>query len=83
MLFADEGVSTLALRHFALGDDHADRHRLMLPADGLNLEQLERDLILQALTKADGNQTRAGALLGLNRDQMRYRVKKFGLTLPT
>jgi len=53
-----------------------------LPSEGLDLEQVERDLLLQALEQASGNQTRAGQLLGLNRDQVRYRIEKFGLTLP-
>jgi DNA-binding NtrC family response regulator len=50
-----------------------------LPAGGLQLEQLERDLVLQALRRTDWNQTRAAALLGLNRDQIRYRIEKFAL----
>ena len=29
---------------------------------------------------AGGNQTKAAGLLGLNRDQIRYRIEKFGLT---
>ena len=36
--------------------------------------------MVQALRRSGGNQTRAGALLGLNRDQIRYRIEKFGLT---
>jgi two-component system, NtrC family, response regulator AtoC len=50
-----------------------------LPARGVNLEQVERGLVTQALRRCDGNQTRAGALLGLNRDQIRYRMEKFHL----
>ena len=50
-----------------------------LPAKGVNLEELERSLVVQALKRAGGNQTRAAALLGLNRDQIRYRIEKFGL----
>ncbi len=50
-----------------------------LPADGLKIEELERDLVTQALARTGGNQTRAAALLGMNRDQIRYRVEKFGL----
>jgi two-component system response regulator AtoC len=50
-----------------------------LPAGGIDLEQLERDLVVQALARTTGNQTRAAALLGLNRDQIRYRIEKFGL----
>jgi two-component system, NtrC family, response regulator AtoC len=52
-----------------------------LPAKGLNMEDLERSLVEQALKRCHGNQTRAAALLGLNRDQIRYRVEKFSLTL--
>jgi DNA-binding NtrC family response regulator len=51
-----------------------------LPASGIDLEKLERSLVLQALRRCGGNQTRAGGLLGLNRDQIRYRIEKFGLT---
>ena len=32
---------------------------------------------MQALQRSGGNQTRAGTLLGLNRDQIRYRIEKF------
>jgi two-component system response regulator AtoC len=52
---------------------------LALPADGVNLEDLERSLVVQALERVGGNQTRAATLLGLNRDQIRYRIEKFGL----
>jgi transcriptional regulator with GAF, ATPase, and Fis domain len=51
-----------------------------LPPTGVDLEQLERSLLIQALRRSGGNQTRAGGLLGLNRDQIRYRIEKFGLT---
>jgi DNA-binding NtrC family response regulator len=52
-----------------------------LPPEGINLEDLERQLLLQALERANGNQTQAAQLLGINRDQVRYRVEKFGLHL--
>jgi two-component system response regulator AtoC len=50
-----------------------------LPASGTNLAELERSLVMQALRRAGGNQTRAAALVGMNRDQIRYRIEKFGL----
>jgi two-component system, NtrC family, response regulator AtoC len=50
-----------------------------LPSAGVNLEQLERSLVVQALQRSDWNQTQAARLLGLNRDQIRYRIEKFGL----
>jgi two-component system, NtrC family, response regulator AtoC len=52
---------------------------MALPAEGVNLEELERSLVTQALERTKGNQTRASKLLGINRDQMRYRIDKFGL----
>src|SRR6267143_2087806 len=47
-----------------------------LPRQGISLDQVERSLLKQALAQAGGNQTRAADLLGLTRDQFRYRLKK-------
>jgi DNA-binding NtrC family response regulator len=52
---------------------------VQLPAHGIDLEQLERSLVVQALERSGWNQTRAAALLGVNRDQIRYRIEKFKL----
>jgi DNA-binding NtrC family response regulator len=49
-----------------------------LPADGLRLEEVERDLVRQALEATEGNQVRAARLLGISRDALRNRMKKFG-----
>jgi two-component system NtrC family response regulator len=56
---------------------------IALPAGGVNLEHLERSLVVQALRRCDWNQTQAARLLGLNRDQIRYRIEKFGLDKAT
>ena len=53
-----------------------------LPASGVDLEQLERSLVVQALERSGWNQTKAAGMLGLNRDQIRYRVEKFKLEKP-
>jgi DNA-binding NtrC family response regulator len=53
-----------------------------LPPHGIDLETLERSLVIQALERSGWNQTRAAALLGVNRDQIRYRIEKFGLEKP-
>jgi two-component system, NtrC family, response regulator AtoC len=53
-----------------------------LPPNGIDLEQLERSLVVQALERSGWNQTRAAGLLGLNRDQIRYRIEKFKLEKP-
>jgi len=51
----------------------------LLPAEGVNLDEVERQLLVQALERSGGNQTHAAHLLGINRDQVRYRIEKFGL----
>jgi len=51
-----------------------------LPPEGVNLEEVERQLLVQALERAGGNQTHAASLLGINRDQVRYRMEKFKLS---
>ena len=52
--------------------------RLALPREGLNLEEHERDLVRQAMEFTGDNQSRAAALLGISRDQIRYRLEKMG-----
>jgi transcriptional regulator with GAF, ATPase, and Fis domain len=67
----------------AAGFHHAHPHRvgraLQAARRGGDLEEVERQLVVQALERANNNQTQAAELLGLNRDQVRYRMEKFGL----
>jgi DNA-binding NtrC family response regulator len=49
--------------------------RFTLPEEGLDLAELEKDLLCQALQRTGGNRTKAAKLLNLSRDQMRYRIK--------
>ncbi len=51
----------------------------VLPDQGISLDDLEKKLIIQALTKAGGNKTLAAKLLGLSYDSLRYQIKKFSL----
>jgi two-component system response regulator AtoC len=81
VLLAEE--ERLAPGDFPLGGGlggAADAFRL--PPSGVDLEELERDLLVQALRRTGGNQTQAARLLHLNRDQIRYRIDKFGLEKP-
>ncbi|MBN1825879.1 MAG: sigma-54-dependent Fis family transcriptional regulator [Candidatus Eisenbacteria bacterium] len=48
-----------------------------LPDEGIDLEQVEREFILQALEKTGGNRTRAAELLGLTRRILGYRLDKY------
>jgi two-component system response regulator AtoC len=50
-----------------------------LPPGGLNLEAIERSLVVQALAQARFNKTRAAKLLGLTRAQLYSRIEKYGL----
>ena len=47
-----------------------------LPPEGVTLDDVEMSLVRQALERSNGNQTRAAELLGISRDQLRYRLKK-------
>jgi DNA-binding NtrC family response regulator len=49
------------------------------PAGGVNLEAIERSLVVKALTQARHNKTRAAKLLGLTRAQLYSRIEKYGL----
>ncbi|HUX00301.1 MAG TPA: sigma-54 dependent transcriptional regulator [Phycisphaerae bacterium] len=50
-----------------------------LGPDGVDLEEVERQLVEQALERTGGNKTRAAALLHMSRDQLRYRIQKYHL----
>ncbi len=50
-----------------------------LPPPGIDLATWERTMIEQALREAGGNQTRAAQRLGISRDTLRYRLKKYGI----
>ncbi len=65
------------------GPESAAPSASTLPEQGCqleqHLEQVERDLILQALERTGGNQTRAAELLGVSYRQIRYRAQKLGI----
>ncbi len=48
------------------------------PASG-TLEEAEKAMLLKALETTHGNQTRAAAILGISRDALRYKMKKFNV----
>lgn len=49
-----------------------------LPEIGLQLDALEADLILQALSRTQGNRSKSAKLLGISRDTLLYRMQKHG-----
>jgi DNA-binding NtrC family response regulator len=48
----------------------------VLPNEGISLDEAELSFVRQAIQRSGGNQTRAAELLGISRDQLRYRLKK-------
>jgi DNA-binding NtrC family response regulator len=57
----------------ALGD------RFEIPPEGINFDNLERDLIMQAMEKADGVIAKAAKMLGMSYRTLQYRLEKFGV----
>jgi len=52
---------------------------LKLPDEGIDLEEIEREILVQALERHDWNQTRAAKYLNISRKTLIYRMEKFGL----
>jgi len=59
-------------------DDEMDK--FILPENGLRLENLEANIIHQALTRTKGNRSKSARLLGISRDTLLYRIQKYGLS---
>lgn len=58
---------------------HAANVLIQLPDDGIDLEEVEREILRQALDKHDWNQTRAAQYLNITRSALIYRMQKYGL----
>jgi len=48
-----------------------------MPEGIVPLEEVDREMVRRAMGAAGDNQTRAAELLGITRDQLRYRLKKY------
>jgi DNA-binding NtrC family response regulator len=59
----------------ALGPD------FILPEEGIQLDNLEADLISQALQRTHGNRAKSAKLLGISRDTLLYRMQKHGFSI--
>lgn len=62
-------------RPAAVGSDVTN---FKLPAEGVNFEDVERSLIMQAMDRTDNNITKSAKLLGLTFRTLQYRLEKFG-----
>ena len=63
-------------------DPAAPFGNIQIPPEGLSLYEVEKFLIRQALAMADGNQTKAAALLKISRNTLRYRMDKYHIHPP-
>ncbi len=54
-----------------------------IPAGGMNWDDMEKDVVLQALGMANWVQKEAARLLGISTRSLNYKVKQFGITHPT
>jgi DNA-binding NtrC family response regulator len=52
---------------------------LQVPEAGTTFDDLEREILVQVLARADGNQSRAARSLGLSESTLRSRLKRLGL----
>jgi transcriptional regulator with PAS, ATPase and Fis domain len=64
---------------FEFSSNHTEKLKFTLPPLGLQLDDLEADLIHQALTRTNGNRSKSARLLGISRDTLLYRIQKYGL----
>lgn len=75
----------LPLEVLASGEPTINRNRgnsaVVLPDEGVELEEVEKELIRQALEKSGGNQTKAARLLGISRYTLIYRLEKYGINV--
>jgi two-component system NtrC family response regulator len=54
--------------------------KLILPEEGISLEEVEKELLLRSLEKFNGNQTHAAKYLNISRKTLIYRMEKYGLS---
>lgn len=77
-----EYVTTSHLPHDMIGDLETTaqaRGSIVLPSGGVTLDEVEAELARQAVDRTSGNLTQAAKLLGISRDQLRYKLRKAGL----
>ena len=73
-------ASQLTLSHAGLDCVRCTRGAGSASARRSTLPEMERQALVQALQRNDGNVTRAARELGISRDTLRYRIEKYGLS---
>lgn len=75
---------TRMCRKTLIGERMLEFKNILLQEKGVQLyhstiEDIEKTLIESALERADGNQVKAARILGINRNTLRTKVKKFAI----
>ena len=77
MKYIPRGVAAgVSISDYVHGDNTGVPELFQLPPGGVSLDEVEMSLVRQAIERSGGNQTKAAELLGISRDQLRYRLKK-------
>ncbi len=66
--------------HVGSASEHVANSMVRLPPEGIVLANVEENLIRQALERTRGNRSKAARLLGISRDTLLYRLKKFAIS---
>jgi DNA-binding NtrC family response regulator len=76
----DLPAEVLARKSIGRAGERAGRaDRFEIPTEGINFDQFERELIMQAMERADGVIAKAAKLLGMSYRTLQYRLEKFGM----
>jgi len=81
----DPDISTREMIREALQDSRKKKLNAMAESfsQGINLDELNRNLLVEALQICEGNMSRAAKLLGISRPTAVYRINKYGLNKKT
>jgi DNA-binding NtrC family response regulator len=83
MLFAERellsGADIQLTRPATSERDNKPPAPFIIPPDGLDWPEHEKSILLQALERSGGNQSKSARLLAISRDAFVYRAARFGL----
>jgi DNA-binding NtrC family response regulator len=80
LLARSSEVAISDLPDFLRSQPQADGAVVSLPQHGISLVEVEKQMILEALKRCGGNQTRAARYLGMSRRTLAYRLEKYGVS---
>ncbi len=78
-IMSEDIVDSIDLPDIKPTEDPSASGRWEIPESGINLEEVEKMFILQALAMADGNKSRAARLLGVTRRRLYSMMERFGI----